>query len=76
MDYGVRFQCYRPGDRVSVWDDWLERWREATVVMASLTLVTAVSDGGYKYVDLPASPKWVRPVRIACSNGRAMRRAA
>lgn len=77
MHYDPHFHRYLPYDRVSVYDQWLGRWRQATVVSASLTLVTAVS-GGYSYVDLPSTPEWVRPVHIAYSSGwaRELGRAA
>lgn len=76
MNYAVRFHRYRPGQLISVRDAWLDRWCEATVVTASLTLVTAVSGGGHTYHDLPASPKWVRPIHIVRARSRELRRAA
>lgn len=75
MSQAVRYYAYKPGETISVYDEWLERWREATVVTASLTLITVVS-GGFRYDDLPATPKYVRPMRIVRGGGLAVRRAA
>lgn len=61
MNYAVRYYRYRPGQIISVYDEHVRRWCEATVVTASLTLVTAFSKN-VRFYDLPASPQYVRPV--------------
>jgi hypothetical protein len=63
VSQAVRHYAYKPGDPISLYDEWLGRWTEVTVVTASRTLITAVS-GQYTYCDVPRSPRYVRPIHI------------
>lgn len=64
MSLHPRFHEYRAGALVSVYDERLGHWRAAKVVHANERLVTVVA-GAVLFFDVVASPRFLRPIRLA-----------